>query len=184
VKGVYPKLMASCGAGDPFDRHVLACILAKGAAETGHPLTEALGLPASSLAALVARFFPGCEWLLERLDADAGPGPAAIEEPDLRDLLLASAEAGDEVAPYLAAMTARRALKPNHLWEDLGLASRSDLSQFLLKHFHRLASKNTRDMKWKKFFYRALCEAEGLKICKSPICDECPDFDLCFGPEA
>jgi nitrogen fixation protein NifQ len=181
--GVYERLMACAGAGDPFDRHVLACILAKGASEAPHPLTEAVGLPAQSLANLLERFFPGSAWLIDGLAAGQGEGDLAIEEPDLRDLLLTNAEAGDEVAPYLALMTARRALKPSHLWEDLGLTSRRDLSGFLERHFPRLALRNERDMKWKKFFYRALCEAEGLKVCKSPICDECPDFDLCFGPE-
>jgi nitrogen fixation protein NifQ len=38
-------------------------------------------------------------------------------------------------------------------------------------------------MKWKKFFYRQLCERAGVPICKSPHCAECCDRALCFGPE-
>jgi nitrogen fixation protein NifQ len=38
-------------------------------------------------------------------------------------------------------------------------------------------------MKWKKFFYKQICEREGFKLCKSPSCGECVDYNKCFGPE-
>ena len=38
-------------------------------------------------------------------------------------------------------------------------------------------------MKWKKFFYRQLCQSEGVVICKSPVCSACEDFAQCFGQE-
>ncbi|MBI5163767.1 MAG: nitrogen fixation protein NifQ, partial [Magnetospirillum sp.] len=91
---------------------------------------------------------------------------------------------GSDEARWLAAMVVRRSLKPDHLWQDLGLADRSDLSGLLLKHFHPLAVLNDRDMKWKKFFYRQLCLAEEVLVCKSPVCDACTDFAHCFGDEA
>lgn len=52
------------------------------------------------------------------------------------------------------------------------------------RHFHRLRLLNRLDMKWKKFFYRQLCEREGVAICKAPTCDACTDVGICFGAEA
>jgi NifQ. len=39
------------------------------------------------------------------------------------------------------------------------------------------------DMKWKKFIYKQLCEAEGLYVCRAPSCEVCKDYDQCFGKE-
>ena len=181
---VYDRLMACAGGGDPFDRHVFACILAKGASEAPRSLAQAVGLARPELEQLLASCFPGADWLLPPADGDAGRGADALEEPDLRALLVSNAtRPGAETARWLAAMVARRSLKPDHLWQDLGLSSRLDLSGLLHRHFAPLASRNVRDMKWKKFFYRALCEQEGMTICKSPVCDTCTDFPVCFGPE-
>jgi nitrogen fixation protein NifQ len=181
---VYPQLMATPGGGDPFDRHVFACVLAIAAAEAPRPLTEAVGLDGAELAALLARHFPGGEALLPGAAADAGAGAEAVEEADYRRLLLDGATVpGSDEARWLAAMVARRSLCPDHLWQGLGLPARADLSQLLHRHFGPLAARNVRDMKWKKFFYRQMCEAEGMSICKSPVCDDCVDFDICFGGE-
>lgn len=180
---LYQRLMAA-GDGDAFDRHVFACILVRGAAEAPTPLTEAIGLDRAEVHRLLDRHFPAASWLAKELPAGATTGEDAIEEPDLRRLLCDNAtHPGCDEAGWLAAMVARRSLKPNHLWQDLGLATRADLSGLLNRHFAPLAAKNLRDMKWKKFFYRQMCEAEGMSICKSPVCDICPDFTLCYGPE-
>lgn len=71
----------------------------------------------------------------------------------------------------------------NHLWQDLKLSSRAELSQLMRDYFPALVAKNSSDMKWKKFFYRQLCEQENVLICKSPSCGVCVDYELCFGPE-
>jgi nitrogen fixation protein NifQ len=81
-------------------------------------------------------------------------------------------------------MVARRALETNHLWEDLGLRNRGELSRLLTRHFAPLAERNTRNMRWKRFFYRQLCEDDGFLMCATPVCTDCPDFDLCFGEES
>lgn len=46
----------------------------------------------------------------------------------------------------------------DHLWQDLGLWSRQDLSELMARNFPTLAAKANRDMKWKKFLYKQLCE--------------------------
>lgn len=177
----YQRLMAA-GEGDAFDRHVFACILAKGAGEASRPLTQEVGLDGAALGRLLSRFFAAAGWLGAK--ACGGAGDDALEEGDLRRLLADNAtRPNDPAALWLAAMVARRSLEPNHLWQDLGLSGRGDLSRLLHRHFQPLAARNVRDMKWKKFFYRQMCEDEGVLICKSPVCDTCSDFAGCFGPE-
>lgn len=178
----YQRLMACSGGGDPFDRHLFACILAKGRSQAPRPLPQAVGLALAELDALREAYFPEAHWLLVGQPVDAGSD--AIEEADFRTLLTANAtRPGAPEAQWLAAMVVRRSLEPDHLWQDLGLTSRTDLSGLLHRHFQPLASRNVRDMKWKKFFYREMCAAEGMTICKSPVCDTCTDFAICFGPE-
>ncbi len=74
-------------------------------------------------------------------------------------------------------------LGDQHLWQDLGLPSRRELSMLIEHWFPQLAARNTHNMKWKKFFYKQLCLREDLLICKAPTCGVCSDYGLCFGPE-
>lgn len=74
-------------------------------------------------------------------------------------------------------------MKPDHLWQDLGLFDRSELNRLLATHFPTLHAGNTTNMRWKKYFYRKLCEAEGFSLCAAPSCAVCADFVSCFGAE-
>jgi nitrogen fixation protein NifQ len=65
----------------------------------------------------------------------------------------------------------------------LGLWARSDLSALIGFNFPELAARNVHDMKWKKFLYKQLCEAEGIYICRAPSCSVCVDYHKCYGPE-
>jgi nitrogen fixation protein NifQ len=102
----------------------------------------------------------------------------------VRDLLLGQRSSPGETGGWLAAMIARRSMEPNHLWEDLGLRDRSELTRMLARHFAPLARRNTRNMRWKRFFYRMMCEDDGFVMCTTPVCTNCADFDLCFGEES
>jgi nitrogen fixation protein NifQ len=81
-------------------------------------------------------------------------------------------------------MIACRTMEQNHLWEDLGLRDRSELSRLLARHFAPLAARNTNNMRWKRFFYRTLCETDGIVMCSTPVCTSCGDFNICFGDES
>lgn len=166
---------------DSFDRHVLASILAVAAAEGGS-LAERSGLADGELAALLAGWFP----LWNGGQAALVPAPAAADDEVamLRELLQARRSTEGKVGQWLAAMVARRSMEPNHLWEDLGLRERSELSRLLQRHFAPLAERNTRNMRWKRFFYRSMCEDDGFVMCTTPVCTECADFDSCFGDES
>lgn len=75
-------------------------------------------------------------------------------------------------------------MQANHLWEDLGLPSRDTLNRLMARHFKPLFDANQGRMRWKRFFYRALCEEEGLSHCTSPTCADCEDFERCFEPDS
>ncbi|WP_296516952.1 nitrogen fixation protein NifQ [Rhodopseudomonas sp.] len=164
-----------------FDRHVLASILAVAATEPGS-IVDRCGLGANDFATLMTGFFPHISVLFSVL---ATGEPAEDDEVTmLRDLLLAHRSTHGEVSRWLAALVARRAMEPNHLWEDLGLRDRSELTRLLMRHFAPLAQDNTRNMRWKRFFYRKLCEDDGMVMCSTPVCSHCNDFNECFGDES
>lgn len=181
LTGMHPA-DADISNDSSFDRHVLACNLAAGVMEGGL-LLEKVGLSSDELAALLKQNFPsvrikGDDLLLgsKRDDND--------EVKMVRDLLLAQRSSEGDTGRWLAAMIARRVMEPNHLWADLGLRDRGELSRVLNRHFRPLARRNVNNMRWKRFFYRTLCEDEGLILCTTPVCTECNDFNHCFGDES
>ena len=164
-----------------FDRHVLASILSVAVTEPGS-ITESSGLTADDFAALIVGWFPHVSVLLSVVAV--GEHDEDEEAGMVRDLLLKHRSTSGDVGRWLAAMVARRALQPEHLWEDLGLRSRAALSRLLMRHFEPLARDNTRNMRWKRFFYRKLCEDDGMVMCSTPVCSQCGDFAECFGEES
>ncbi|SCM77148.1 Protein NifQ homolog [uncultured Pleomorphomonas sp.] len=168
---------------EAFDDHVLAAILAAALTEAEAPgvgLVDGLGLPPAEIGRLVGRRFPrypaaGLAGLLPSLPLE--------EETLLADLLLAHRSGPEPVAGWLAVLIARRAMRPDHLWQDLGLNDRGELNRLLARHFRTLHAGNTGNMRWKKYFYRLLCEAEGFSLCAAPSCAICTDFTDCFGAE-
>ena len=171
--------LAEIADDNAFDRHVLASLLAVALSEPGL-LVERCGLAAADLACIARHWFP----VLAELAPPAGDAAEDEEAAMVRDLLLAHRSSNGDLGRWLAAMVARRALEPNHLWEDLGLRERPELTRLLLRHFEPLALANTRNMKWKRFFYRKLCEDDGIVMCTAPVCTCCQDFANCFGDES
>jgi len=53
----------------------------------------------------------------------------------------------------------------------------------MARNFPGLSTLNDRDMKWKKFLYKQLCERTGVYVCRSPSCEVCVDYAKCFGRE-
>ena len=151
------------------------------AARDARPLTQALGLERAALTRLIEKHLPERAALLA--DPADGTGEDALEEEDLRALLLEHRASDAEEPVWLAAIVARRSLEPNHLWQDLGFASRDELGAMFRRHFPSLVALNSGDMKWKKFFYRQLCSREGFLLCKAPHCEKCDDHAACFDGE-
>lgn len=184
--GIYERLMeASSAAHSAEDRHVLASIVAIAAHEApvGASLATTLGLDSEPLRATMQALFPGAPEFF----ADQPPSamsPATVEERSVRDLLVRFRTPSSALAPLLAVLVARRSMRPNHLWQDLGFGSRGELSGLMNRHFAPLARRNSQDMKWKKFFYRMTCSEEGFSLCMVPVCGECSDVSACFGDES
>ncbi len=165
---------------DRFNRKLFEAIIAKGQQEA-MPLSVAVGLDGASLQLLFTHYFPEAN---PPFQAEDSTGEDAPEESDLRELLLNYRAEGMVEEEWLAAIIARRVQQPDHLWHSLGLRDRQQLSQLFARHFPELFQRNQRNMKWKKFLYRELCQSEGIFVCRSPVCESCSDYLNCFGPEA
>ena len=184
---VYGVLMdtPTASACDPFDRHVVAAILALGLSEAeaaGAPPADRLGLGREALLALAGALFPEQVGYIAQMVPDS-PVEVDEEERNVRDILAMYASGAGLLEQALVALIARRAKAPHHLWQDLGLRDRDELSALMARHFAPLKRKNSNDMKWKKFLYRMVCGAAGFTLCTAPVCAECDDFHTCFGAE-
>jgi nitrogen fixation protein NifQ len=179
----YAVLMAA--ARDPSDPATLAFagVIALAPRRRAPYDVPIAGMDSVALAALQAYIFPDLQSALPFADCPP-PAPSLLDEfDDLLALLLDHRSCLDEPSRWLAHAVATAAMANNHLWQDLGLPSRVELSALMQLHFTSLALRNTGDMKWKKFFYRQMCERAGLSICRSPSCGVCNDYPHCFGPE-
>lgn len=170
-------------AREPGDlrTRVLACILHEARITGRRPLIR--GLAESDFQRLLDIFFPGLR--LENGETSPGLTDCVDDEfADLVRLLLEYRALDDAAAEWLAYAVATAAMGQNHLWQDMGLPNRKLLSDMMATHFTELAARNIGDMKWKKFFYRQLCERAAVPICKAPHCAECVDYSVCFGHES
>ena len=183
-----PFLLAAARAPGLPETQALAGTIARAPRRHGPWRAPVSGLDADELDALLADCFPAANPvrpLLQgwREEAEAQPRPLADEFDDLVALLLAHQATATTDSRWLACAIATASMADNHLWQDLGLPSRAELNSLMLTRFTALKLKNLGDMKWKKFFYRQLCQLAEVQICKSPSCRECTDYGLCFGPE-
>lgn len=169
-----PALAAA--ACDP-NRSLLASMLAGQASGAGClPADLGLGLPAR--AELAARYFPGCH--LPKVSREVEVIP---EWEDLQCLLLKNRGCAHPSELLMANIVATACAGRDHLWQDLGLSNRDELSRLMRINFPGLAKANTGDMKWKKFLYRQFCSEAGIYVCPAPSCGVCAEYSKCFGPE-
>lgn len=181
---IYNRLIGSKSSYDEFDKDTLASIIASAVATSNKPLTESLGLSREMLDEILTTVFANAYTVDELTATTDTAGEDAIEEEEFRVFFIENGTNKARIEVWLAHILVRRILEPHHLWQALGVCSRQVLSDTLHKHFEPLASKNTQNMRWKKFFYREMCQkVVGNIVCKSPICDVCPDYKECFAPE-
>ena len=146
-------------------------------------LPDHLGLDEAGFSAILKWQFPKASTASFRQPGRAIDPERAWEAADLTTLLYAHRASRDPREVWVARIVATGCLGSNHLWQDLALTSRTQLSDLLQACFPGLVARNSRDMKWKKFLYRQLCQSEGIYICRSPSCEACVDYPVCFGPE-
>ncbi|MDD4914406.1 MAG: nitrogen fixation protein NifQ [Methylococcales bacterium] len=176
----YDDLMAC--AGQSSNNVWLAQIIASWRVGAGE-LPDFLGLPPMAFQQLLQQCFPHYHLPGTAVSGKTCDFSRMLEKQDL-ELYLRRHAAGDgECIEWLIGLIVTACLGSNHLWQDLGLWSREDLSDMLGNNFPELKVLNGRNMKWKKFLYKQLCEAEGIYVCRAPSCEVCKDYVHCFGPE-
>ncbi len=177
-------------ARDPYDEttSVLAGVLTSACSLPPliPPLTPAF--QEVEIEKMLGCYFPGVSFsVIDRLmaEADTENPPRFMREEfeSLVELLLDHSTRSGKETVWLAQAIAIACMGGNHLWQDMGLPNRQALSTLLAYNFGPLYRRNVKDMKWKKFFYKQICEREGLNLCKAPNCEVCLDYDNCFGPE-
>ncbi|SDW55260.1 nitrogen fixation protein NifQ [Thiocapsa roseopersicina] len=180
---IYARLMVRAfGAGND---QAFASMIATRAAGGG-AMPPWLGLDPAAFHCLMRHHFPRAA-SRDFLDAIGGatssPEVRGDEREELVRLMLMH-KAGDSPSEvWMAHVVAAGCLASDHLWQDLGLWNRADLTALMRRNFPSLAGRNVNDMKWKRFLYKQLCEAEGIYTCRAPSCEVCTDYHACFGPE-
>jgi nitrogen fixation protein NifQ len=176
--GLYVDLMQHA-AGLPNDDLFAQMICSQ--IDGASALPPCLGLEEADFAALLTRHFPRMQIVVRgSKPVDDGRSP---ERGDVIALLQEHRAGRDESEVWMAEIVTAACMANDHLWQDLGLWSRKYLSQLMTQNFPALAAKNVKDMKWKKFIYKQLCEKEEIRICRAPSCEVCTDYEKCFGPE-
>ncbi|MES9813989.1 MAG: nitrogen fixation protein NifQ [Candidatus Thiodiazotropha sp.] len=177
---IYARLMAA-RRGDPIEE-TLARMLASWSVGLGS-MPDWLGLREADYQWMMHYHFPG-----HASTQLVNPGrPLEIERSDemvnVHKLLMENRTSGSQSETWMAGILVAGCLGDDHLWQDLGLWNRVELSHLMLENFKPLAMRNVKDMKWKKFLYKQLCETEGIYTCRAPSCEACADYSNCFGSE-
>jgi nitrogen fixation protein NifQ len=167
-------------AGLPNDDLFARMLVSQAGGQSALP--PGLGLDATDFRSLMTRHFPGFG-LPARLARAPDLGERGIEWDDLLALLMQYRAGNDASETWLALIVATACMGSDHLWQDLGLWQRADLTQLMARNFPGLTALNTQDMKWKKFLYKQLCNRAGVNACRAPSCEVCVDYAKCFGRE-
>ncbi|SAL13781.1 hydrogenase [Caballeronia terrestris] len=141
-----------------------------------------LGLSRAEVDALISRHFPHGQ---TRVDTPSAMlwSPHWPFVSELRALLLkydvtAMKRAAD--AYCLATIIATACLRPDHLWRDLGLSGRDDVTAILQRHYPDLIVRNVKNLRWKKFLAQEVALAHGRPVTHAPGCPGCEDFAHCY----
>ncbi|WP_319410495.1 nitrogen fixation protein NifQ [uncultured Cohaesibacter sp.] len=179
-QALYRRLMACTterGGNAPFFAQMLASWLSDKSA-----LPRYMGLEEPQFREMMAVHFPGFCDIALATRRNIEPERASELEDVLKLLLDHRSNQGEEEV-WIARIVATGCMGSEHLWSDLGLFERRVLGQMLLHNFRPLAEQNNNNMRWKKFFYRQLCAREGFILCRSPSCETCTEYAVCFAPQ-
>ncbi|MFL9919412.1 nitrogen fixation protein NifQ [Paraburkholderia fungorum] len=174
-------LAAATNAASP-DTQLFARLIA--ARDVRHELAL-LGLPPRAWRALLERHFA-------HAPASVLAPWSALPPVDTREhaqfvetlhalLLTHSSTAVDaNDAQCLASIIAHACLRPDHLWRDLGLAGREEVTWMLTRYFRTLVVLNVGNLRWKKFLAQQRALSVGLEPGPAPGCPGCEDYGHCF----
>ena len=140
-----------------------------------------LGLDGEDLSALIVRHFPGAT--LDRPPVAMLWSHHQEFVSDLHKLLMWHDRTPAhhlQAAHCLAAIIAAASLRPDHLWRDLGLSGRDDVTDMLERHYPALIARNVTNMRWKKFLAQEVAHARDVEPTCAPGCPGCEDYGFCY----
>ncbi|MCH3703194.1 nitrogen fixation protein NifQ, partial [Campylobacter lari] len=149
------------------------------------------GLSPTELAEVLANLFPGAQAgsapayanLRAQLLAYAARGLASPQADFTRLLrvLLDACSGQASTTAWVTSVLAQACLRPDHLWRDLGLNGREDVTALLTRHYPGLVARNTQNLRWKKFLAYSAFEHAGQPAAAAPGCADCEDHGFCYG---
>jgi len=146
-------------------------------------MSDDFGLGGDGLSGLIKSHYPGLDMSSLNVPQRSNDEARNDERDEVYKLLMSHRANDSESEVWMAKIVAAACQASDHLWQDMGLWSRKQLSDLLMRNFPDLASKNINNMKWKKFIYKQLCITEGIYTCRAPSCEVCADYESCFAPE-
>ncbi|MFC0168554.1 nitrogen fixation protein NifQ [Pseudoduganella danionis] len=146
-----------------------------------------LSLPQEELCELLSFCFPELDDL-ERMPAqqyDTLMRQASWEQRQLVQLLLAQCTIPvvERHAYWAAHVVAAAAQGSRHLWEDMGLGGREEVSTLLQYFFAPFCEKNIAHLKWKRFMFDQLALMHPDVRVRKPDCTLCEQQRACFPAE-
>ncbi|PND32685.1 nitrogen fixation protein NifQ [Achromobacter pulmonis] len=143
------------------------------------------GLTPQELDGLLARLFPGAAPAELRAQRAALAAPVldakqAAFKQMLRGLLQAWSVPAADITAWVTGALAHACLRPDHLWRDLGLSGREDVTALLARHYPGLVARNVGNLRWKQFLAYAAYERAGLAPAQAPGCPACEDYGVCY----
>ncbi|MGF6992678.1 nitrogen fixation protein NifQ [Paraburkholderia sp. GAS32] len=144
-----------------------------------------LGLPQPAWRALLERHFvhapaPVFASLPGLPPVDTSEHATFVETLHALLLTYASAAVDTNEVRCLASIIAHACLRPDHLWRDLGLAGREEVTWMLTRYFPALVVLNVDNLRWKKFLAQQRALSLGLQPGPAPGCPGCEDYGHCF----
>ena len=159
-----------------------ACMLASWQMGDGI-MSNDFGLGIDEFGQLLENHFPGLDFATLNIPDRHNDEQRNDEREEVYKLLISDQANHSASEIWMAKIVAMACQGQDHLWQDMGLWSRNQLSELLMRNFPEIASKNVKNMKWKKFIYKQLCITEGIYTCRAPSCEVCTDYDDCFAAE-
>lgn len=153
------------------------------------------GLSSAQLFDLLAAVFPDAndsggpvlgelrQQILRCVD-NARPTPVHQAFMAQTQTLLDAYRAPHATTPWVTRILIHACLRTDHLWRDLGLAGREDVTALLRRHYPGLPERNVRNLRWKKFLAYAARERAGLAPQAAPGCAGCEEEAMCYPAEA
>lgn len=101
--------------------------------------------------------------------------------PHLVEMFWSKQSCDDKINWWVAHAIASACFGQRHLWQDLGLRGRNELSRLLEERFYWLYVSNIHALKWKMFLFHELGKRLGMPALTPPGCGACDQYRQCFG---